>query len=143
MPVTAVPVWAPTPEQVHALIPVRPMFTATSRPSVTEVLGLIGMAVDSMAAESAAADGLDPYEGKVRYAVALNVASQVEVSFFPEQQDGADAPGPLLYARYLAELLGVRSLLAKAGTGAAPGPASPMGSESMLAGYLPWGVWPA
>lgn len=118
MAIVGLPVWAPTPDRVHALIPVRPLFTPTSRPSTAEVLDMVAMAVASIATE-APPEILDAYEGKVRFAVALNVASMVEDAFFPEQQDGPDAPGKNLYTRYVGELAGLRLLLKGAAAGLA------------------------
>ena len=102
--------WAPTPAMVHALIPLRPAFTATTRPTEAEVQSTIDMATDVIDAESPV-DFSDELAGKVRFAIALNVASMVEASYFPEQYTGPDAPGQDLYTRYQAELIGLRSLL--------------------------------
>lgn len=100
----------PSPAQVHALVPQRPAFTTTSKPSTEEVQGLINLAVDAIQAESVE-DFPDELTGKVRYVVALNVASMIETTYFPEQQIGPDAPAELLYRRYIDELGGLRGLL--------------------------------
>lgn len=112
MPISVVPgtiVWVPTPVQIHALIPVRPEFSGTSKPTVVEVQAIIDMQRDVIDAESLAVFP-DEYAGKVRYIIALGAASQIEESYFPEQNTGPDSPGQLLYARYLQELAGLRSL---------------------------------
>lgn len=102
--------WVPTPAAVHALIPIRPVFTDVSRPSLTEVYELIDLASDSVASEWTGQ--LAPaLAGKVRYAIALNVASTIESTYFPEQDNGPEAPGEALYTRYQAELIGLRTLL--------------------------------
>jgi hypothetical protein len=104
--------WSPTPAQVHAVIPTRPTFTDTSRPSVAEVQDIIDLTADSVAAEARTNTFEDSLVGKVRYVVCLGVASQVEMAFFPEQQTGPDSPGQELYARYQAELIGLRTISA-------------------------------
>lgn len=103
--------WLPTPAQVHALIPLRPPFTATSRPTIDEVDELIDMAADAVASESPSGTFLTAQAGKTRTVIALSAAAQVESSYWPEQQGGPDSPSALLYARYQGELIGLRGIL--------------------------------
>lgn len=110
----------PTPAQVHALIPTRPQFTPSSRPSVDEVQEIIYLVADAVAAETITTFPLNTV-GKVKLVIAYNVASQVEASYFPEQQLGPESPAELLYRQYQAELLGLRSLLTALGVNGAKG----------------------
>jgi len=103
--------WVPSPAQVHALIPTRPVFTDTSRPTLGEVQAIINLSADSVASESPTGTFLPANAGKVRLTIALFVAQQVEASFWPEQQTGPDSPAELLYARYQGELTGLRGRL--------------------------------
>lgn len=108
------PIWRPSPAQVHALIPVRPAFTATSKPSIDEVEDLIDLALDAVTDETSVGTFPEIRAGKARFVIALSAASMVEQGYFPEQQIGPDSPAQLLYTRYQAELLGLRTILGTA-----------------------------
>lgn len=101
----------PTPDEVHALIPQRPAFTLSSRPSTNEVQAIINIVADAVAVESISGTFPTRFTGKIKYVIALNVAAQVEMSYFPEQQLGPDSPAAQLTSSYTRELLGLRSLL--------------------------------
>lgn len=130
--------WKPNPAQVHALIPVRPLFTDTSRPTWDEVGAIIDMAAFSVAAESSSGDFPTSLAGKVQYVIALNAASQIEESFFPEQATGPDAPGQALYTRYQAELIGLRGLLKTIGGTASRVKSSRMGAGPSIPARAPY-----
>jgi hypothetical protein len=104
--------WLPTVDQVHALIPLRPAFSGASRPSTAEVTSLIDQVADVVDAESDV-DFPDECLGKVRFVIALEVASLIESAYWPEQQTGPDSPSEMLNSRYQGELLGLRSHLAR------------------------------
>lgn len=130
----------PTPAQVHALIPMRPVFTASSRPSLAEVQALIDLTTEAIGSE---VETTIPAHlaGKVRFLIALSAASQVEAAYWPEQQIGDESPAQLLYARFTDELAGLRRLLADAEgvTGAArtPAYALPLASSPIVYDYPP------
>lgn len=107
------PLVPPTPQQVHAYLPQRPLFTDTSRPSIAEVNAIIDVVADAVLAETSTGVFPDRLAGKVLQVIALNVAAQIENSYFPEQGIGTDSGADYLYRQYQAELLGLRALLAK------------------------------
>lgn len=128
----------PTTDQVHALIPMRPAFTLTSRPNVTEVQDIIELAAETLGAETTTWP--EALTGKVRYLIALNAASLVESSFWPEQGIGDESPAQILYSRYVDELAGLRTLLGSSAAGSA-GSSSvysmPLASSPVVYDYPP------
>jgi hypothetical protein len=108
----------PTPEQVHARVASRPVFTTTSRPTLAEVGILI--------ADKATEVDIEVFEGAVlpadltayaRSTIAYGAAADVESTYFPEQQLGDAAPAAALTATYLRMLERLRAELADIGAG--------------------------
>lgn len=109
------PSWAPTSDEVHAVIPTRARqqpFNETSVPTVAEVRSIIEQICTEVVAEvgpfdpsknlSHSADDAQRTVGDMaRWAATLGAASTVELGFFPEQQTlGDTTPGQILYQRY-------------------------------------------
>jgi hypothetical protein len=87
------------PEGVHAHIPQRPLFTASSRPSLDEV----GVLTVSTARAIVGAVGGALPDDLLDYAVTVcevGTAAKVEQSYFPEQQGGGSAAAELLWSEY-------------------------------------------
>jgi len=91
--------FAPTPEQVQALLVARGDFTATSTPTYDEVTqrGL------DIAAELAGELTVLPAQlyGLATSTVIYKVAADIEAGTWPEQQFGNAAAGAIWYARYV------------------------------------------
>lgn len=121
--------YKPTPQQVHSLIPVRPAFTATSAPSLDDVQAVIDLVAESVEAEAPVGGFPEAYRGKVKLTIAYNVAAQVEVSYWPEQQLGPESGTEQLYRSYTAELTGLRKLTGSAASSV--GAAAPLHAVSV------------
>lgn len=80
--------WQPTAADVQSIIPLRPTWTASTRPSLADVTATISRIADSVAAEFPALPvTLEPV---ARAHVAYRAASEVEGSYDPEQQFGGE-----------------------------------------------------
>jgi hypothetical protein len=108
--------YEPTTDQVHALIAQRPVFTSTSKPSVTDVQALIDMRTADVLGELDGATIPTNLFGLAQRAIALGAAADVESGYFPEQQLG-DSQHASLTARYLQALTRFQQLLAAQGVG--------------------------
>lgn len=83
----AVPFWMPTVGDVTALVPTRGPFGGTSAPTATQVADLVDSVTRSLLLDLGT-EPLDDQQAEVaRTYVAHAVASRVEWSWFPEQQD--------------------------------------------------------
>jgi hypothetical protein len=110
LPVAAIP----TPEQVHAVMAARPVFTATSRPTRDEVLGLIGNKVAEV--DPHVRPGLTLTEEMTTYirtVLIYGTAADVEQSYFPEQNED-DGPARVYAATYLRMLEQLSAMLGRA-----------------------------
>jgi hypothetical protein len=112
----------PTPEQVHALIPTRPVFSAASRPTRVEVEIIIAnkaAEVDIETSETAVLpDDLVAY---ARSTIAFGAAADVEQGYYPEQQFGDGSQARSLSATYLRMLERLLNRLGSAVTTGAAG----------------------
>lgn len=80
--------WQPTPADIHTVIPLRPVWTANTLPSLTDVSAIIGRIADSVAAEFPTLPvALEPV---ARAHVVYRAASEIEGSYDPEQQFGGE-----------------------------------------------------
>lgn len=113
---TTVPVTAPTPDEVHALIAQRPAFTATSTPSEVDVVGLAaGILADLTAVVP---PDLPPdLAAMAKWVITLGTAAYVEGAYFPEQQDGTTGAGMWLRQEYTARRAALAGLAAARGLG--------------------------
>lgn len=130
------PAWAPDAPAVHALIPARSQdrpFDGTTVPTVSQVGEVIRQVTAEVVAEVGRFDPTVPLSGHdgttlgdlARRAVALGAASQIEDSFFPEQQQGNyvgvdSTPSQHLYARYRRALELLRDIVARTSTDRGP-----------------------
>lgn len=87
------------PEGVHSHIPQRPLFTDSSRPSADEVASLTMSTARAVigAVGGFLPDRLLPFAAVI---VETATAAKVEQSYFPEQQNGGNAPAQLLWDEY-------------------------------------------
>ncbi len=106
----------PSPDDVHALIALRPAFTSTSKPTVTEVLRLIAMRTADVLGELDAVAVPASLLGLAQRTIALGTAADIESAYFPEQQQ-ADSQHANLMSRYLQALQRFQQLLAEQGGG--------------------------
>lgn len=120
--------WAPTHQEVHGVIPARAEpegFSDTSRPSVADVMSVVGQIVSEVVAEVGAFDPAttisDPADTETpvtlgsmaRWAATLGAAATLEAGFFPEQQQlGDTSVSTILYARYTAALARLKATIA-------------------------------
>lgn len=122
--------WAPTPEQVKALMPSRvnyQPFAADTNPTVAQVLLIIEQVVVEIRSE---VGSFDPDKitnptapvsermtlGEVAgWAAQLGTAYYVEQGFFPEQNDtaGEDSPAARFRARYTEQTARLASIIAE------------------------------
>lgn len=77
-------------------------FTTATRPTATDVDGLIGIVAGQVAAVVAGPSGVlaAPLQGEARAATIYGVAALIEEGFFPEQNQGPDAPAARHHQRY-------------------------------------------
>lgn len=114
---TPAPALAPSPEQVHALIARRGVFTETSKPSREAVETIAAQLAGELAAEVKGGAAAMPADLALfaSSVLAYGVASLVELSYFPEQAFDAGSTSEQLRTRYLEALKRLRQLLAEAG----------------------------
>lgn len=124
--------WKPTPDDVAALIPQRTgdptgraagAFGANTVPSLSQVLDRI----DKVQAEVVAAIGASVTPDLIdaaKNAVAIGVASYVELTFFPDQNLAAYGPASMLWERYISAVSTLRKgiVAGVAGAGDDAGP---------------------
>lgn len=80
--------WQPTAADVHTLIPLRPSWTTSTKPSLADVESRISRIADSVAAEfPTLPTTLHPV---ARAHVAYRAASEIEGTYDPEQQFGGE-----------------------------------------------------
>lgn len=106
------------PEGVHAHIPQRPLFTASSRPSDSEV-AVLAMSTTRAVIGAVGGSLPDPLLAFAVTVVETGTAAKVEQSYFPEQQGGGSAPAALLwdeYNRMLSSLIKQTLLLNETGS---------------------------
>jgi hypothetical protein len=108
----------PTPEQVHALIPTRPAFTTTTRPTRAEVETIIANKAAEVDIETSDTATLpDDLIAYARAAITFGAAADIEQGYYPEQQFGEGGHARTLSATYLRMLDRLKGLLDAAGSG--------------------------
>jgi hypothetical protein len=115
----ALPVGAiPTPEQVHALIPTRPVFTATTRPTTAEVETIIANKAAEVDIETSDTATL-PADliAYARSAITFGAAADIEQGYYPEQQFGEGSQARSLSATYLRMLDRLKAQVDASGSG--------------------------
>ena len=110
------PDWAPTPDDVHQLIPQRTLgipFSDATQPTDVEVLGLITNIVDEMEVLLHLSDVvLTTDQAELAQATAeYGSAAEVERAFWPEQNTGDGSQYQLLHDRYQALLAQLKETL--------------------------------
>lgn len=120
--------FTPTPAEIKALVaqrvggePFGPD-TVPSLAQVTELIELVVVEVTGAVADLGGTVALDAAElnDLARVAVKLGTAAQVELTFFPEQQEGAGSTASLLHERYRDVLARLRDVLRNAGSATDP-----------------------
>lgn len=124
------PSWAPNAEQVHGVIPQRAGngFSATSIPSQADVESVIEQICVEVVAEVDPFDAATVISGTgddrqtlgqlARWCATLGAAAQVELGFFPEQQQLGDTSiGQVLYSRYKDALVRLNTKIDELATG--------------------------
>lgn len=109
--------WTPDAQDVKPLIPRRldaGPFTATTKPSTDDVVGLIDGVVAEVLADLGPLPADDNLLRMARWAVTLGAAYYVEQGFFPEQQD-RDGTADRLYERFQQQVARLRSALTDLG----------------------------